>query len=90
VIHAFTARQPSLRHTLRGILSARQLIAVCREAGVDPDGTPSGVYCEQWVCLFHAFSCVADGQGRQVIRGAEARLKCQQAQLQKIHRTRAT
>jgi 23S rRNA (adenine-N6)-dimethyltransferase len=90
VIYTFTARQPSLRHTLRGILSARQLIAACREAGVDPDSTPSEVCCEQWVRLFHAFSSIADGQGRQAIRGAEARLKCQQAQLQKIHRTRAT
>lgn len=47
--YVFTARQPTVGHTLRGILSARQANIACRDAGILPETTPVHVDCVQWI-----------------------------------------
>ena len=88
VVYAFTAWQPSLGGTFRGILSRRQLQQIAGSVGFDPDATPTSLRFEQWLSLFYHFKSVAGVQARQAILGSEHRLRRQQAGIMKIHRTR--
>jgi 23S rRNA (adenine-N6)-dimethyltransferase len=87
-VHAFTAWQPSLRRALADLFSPRQLHGAAR-LGIDLDATPTAVPFEQWLALFAYFKRVADPRAMRRVRGAEARLRQQQAVLRKVHRTRA-
>ena len=88
VAFAFTAWQPNLRSALRGLLSTPGLCAVEREAGVDLTRPPSAIDPKEWLAVFRAFRDRAERRAFQEIRGAEARLRRQQAGLEKDHRTR--
>ena len=55
---------------------------------MNPVATPAAVPFERWLELFREFERVSTVEAREVVRGAEERLKRQQAALQKIHRTR--
>ena len=87
-VYGFTARQPTFDHILRGILSHRQRREALRLCHIEPDATPSTIAFSQWLQLFHYFARVASLQARQTIAGSERRLRRQQADLRKIHRTR--
>lgn len=88
VVYGFSAWQPSLRMTLRSILSARQLALIGEHAGIDLDVTPSSVRFEEWLHLFHLFKSAGNAHARTLIMGSEQRLRAQQAGLRKMHRTR--
>jgi 23S rRNA (adenine-N6)-dimethyltransferase len=88
VVYAFTAWQPSLGGTFKGIFSRRQLQLIAGRIGFDPDATPTSLQFEQWLSLFYHFKSVADVRARQAILGSERRLRRQQAGILKIHRTR--
>jgi 23S rRNA (adenine-N6)-dimethyltransferase len=88
VVYAFTAWQPSLGSTLKGILSGRQLQQIAGSVECDLDVTPTSLRFEQWLSLFYHFKNVAGVQAKQAILGSERRLRRQQAAIMKIHRTR--
>jgi len=87
VTYCFTAWQPSLRHTLKGLFTARQMRYIERNMDVDTDVPPADVPFEQWLALFHECRDVGTTTARAVIQGAEERLKRRQAHLRKAHRT---
>ncbi len=87
-VYGFTARRFTLEHILRDILSHRQRHQAMRLYGIEPGATPSSIAFSQWLQLFHYFARVAGPQARQTIEGSERRLRRQQADLSKIHRTR--
>jgi len=88
VVYGFTAWQPSLRSTFKGIFTSRQFKHIARSLDFDLDATPTSLRFEQWLGLFDYFKRIGNGQSLQVIIGSEQRLKQQQAALQKIHRSR--
>ncbi|HEU0028294.1 MAG TPA: 23S ribosomal RNA methyltransferase Erm [Ktedonobacterales bacterium] len=87
-VYGFTARQPTFDPILRGILSHRQRREAMRLCGIEPGATPSTIAFSQWIDLFHYVARVASLQARQTIAGSERRLRRQQADLRKLHRTR--
>lgn len=87
-VYGFTAWQPSLRSTFKGIFTSRQFKHIARSLDFDLDATPTSIRFEQWLGLFDYFKRIGNGQSLQVIIGSEQRLKQQQAALQKIHRSR--
>jgi hypothetical protein len=89
-VYAFTAWQPDLRSVLGHMLSQAALCAVEREAGVDLSCPPSAIDPEDWLAVFQAYRERADRRAIRHICGAEARLRRQQAGLEKVHRTRFT
>ena len=88
VVYGFTAWQPSLRSTFKGIFTARQFKYVASSLDFDLDATPASIRFEQWLGLFDYIKRIGDGQSLRVIAGSERRLKQQQAAIQKIHRSR--
>lgn len=88
VVACFVARQPTIELTLRDILSRRQSRQALLQSGVEPDATPSSISFPQWLQLYRAIACLGGTLARAVVAGSEARLRRQQAHLQKRHRTR--
>jgi len=88
VTYCFTARQPSLRHTLKTLFSPRQLRHIEKHLVLDLDIAPTAIPFERWLQLFHEFRRVGSARATQAVCGAEERLKRRQAGLQKVHRTR--
>ena len=87
--YAFTAWQPTVREALARILPRRQVADVERAAGVSLACPPSDIPLTAWISLVDAFRTVA-GERVAAVEGARERLKRQQLQLQKVHRTRAS
>jgi 23S rRNA (adenine-N6)-dimethyltransferase len=95
VAHGFSAWQPSLRRAYAGVLGARAEPWLRQQPGVVEvrpklDVTPRQLPFDEWLALFWYFKACTGPPARQRVVGAEARLRRQQADLQKIHRTRAT
>ncbi len=88
VVYIFTARQPTLGATLKGIFSGPQLKYIRRELRIDLDGTPTSMPFDQWLTLFGYFKTVGSERAMQMILGSEKSLLAQQSRLLKIHRTR--
>jgi len=86
--YMFTAWQPTVREALARILSRRLVADVERAAGVSLACPPSEIPFTAWISLADAFRFVA-GERVMTVAGARQRLKRQQLQLQKVHRTRA-
>ena len=87
-VYGFTARYPTFDHILRGLLSHRQRREAMRLCSIEPGATPSTIAFAQWLDLFHYFARVASPEARHTIAGSERRLRLQQADLRKLHRTR--
>jgi 23S rRNA (adenine-N6)-dimethyltransferase len=85
--YVFTAWQPTVREALARILLRRQVADIERAAGVFLACPPSDIPFTAWIALADAFRAVA-GERVAAIEGARERLKRQQLQLRKIHRTR--
>ena len=71
------------------LLTTARLAALGRTAGTSLELKPAGVPFEQWLALYRAFADLADPRAWAGIAGAEARLREQQAGLQKVHRSRS-
>jgi 23S rRNA (adenine-N6)-dimethyltransferase len=87
--YAFTAWQPTVREALARILPRRLVADIERTSGVSLACRPSELPFSAWISLAETFRTLA-GERVAVIEGARARLECQQIQLQKVHRTRAS
>ncbi len=89
VVYSFTTPQPSLRHTLKGIFTLPQLKQLSTNLHLDLTGTPTALSFEQWLSLFLSFKQLASPQALRALCGSEKRLHQQQANLEKLHRTRS-
>jgi len=88
VIYSFTTPQPSLRITFKGLFTSNQFKLLSNNLDSDFDMTPTSLDIEQWLCVFDCFKRVASLQAIHAVLGSEMRLRQQQANLEKIHRTR--
>ena len=88
VVTGLTAWTPTLGAALGQVFGPRPASRVIRAVGLDPALRPSAVPFSMWLDLFAAFRGMPDVLQSRVA-GAEARLRRQQAHLQKQHRTRA-
>ena len=88
VVYGFTTPRPSLRTIFKGIFTSRQCTLLSNDLDIDFDTTPTALCFEQWLRLFDGFRRVANEQAIQAILGSEKRLRRQQANLEKCHRTR--
>jgi len=88
VVYGFTAWRPALSDVFKDIFTFKQIKRVVKDTGIDFDGTPSSLTCEQWLALFASFKQTTNEQAWQMIKGSEQRLRKQQDGLQKMHRTR--
>ena len=89
VVYAFTAWQPSVRAAMARVLGRDGLKRIEGGAGFDLERRPASVRFEEWLALFATFHHLSDERARRAVHGAEARLRRQQAGLEKMHRTRA-
>ena len=89
VVYSFTAPQPSLRSTLKGIFTLPQLKHLSMNLHLDLTGTPTSLSFEQWLSLFSSFKQLAHPQALSIVHGSERCLRQQQANLEKLHRTRS-
>lgn len=90
VVYSFTSPHPSLKSTLKGIFTPRQLKLLSNNLHLDFDLTPTSLRFEQWLHLFNCFKHLAAPQTKHTILGSETRLRQQQSKLQKLHRTRTS
>jgi len=88
VTYCFAAWRPSLRDTLKGLFSPRQLRYIQHTLALDLDVTPTAVPFEQWLALFREFQTVGTVEAKRAIAGVAERLQRRQATLPKAHRTR--
>ena len=86
VTFGLTAWQPTLERAYAGILNQRARSDGA--GGIDLSVKPADLPFEDWLHLFRLFQTSAAPRARAVVRGAEGRLRAQQAALQKEHRTR--
>ena len=89
VTYGFTAWQPTVRDAYRDLFSTRELASIAAEMNIDLRRRPSALPFEHWLALFRRFAGEASSRQRQLIAGAEERLREQQGRLVKQHRSRA-
>ncbi|MDQ3856108.1 MAG: 23S ribosomal RNA methyltransferase Erm [Chloroflexota bacterium] len=87
VVYGYTAWKPSLRHAYLAIFTPEQVGRIRTQLGIDLDVAPTELPFEQWLVLFYYLKLSAGRRARQVVAGAEERLRLQQQGLQKRHRT---
>src|SRR5215204_7341153 len=87
VAYVFTAWQPTVREALARILPRRLVADLERAAGLSLGCPPSEIPFTAWISVVDTFRTVA-GERVAAVEGAHERLKRQQLQLQKVHRTR--
>lgn len=88
VVALFTAWQPTVRAALRYVLPRRAWLKIERQWGLDLDDSPARIPFARWLELFTAFEMLGDDRAFAAIEGAEARLRHEQANLKKEHRSR--
>ena len=88
VVFAFTAWRPTVRDALGSSVDAETLRRIERRSAVHLGRPPSAVRFQEWLELFAALVHEAGEPEHRAIQGAEARLRDQQATLQRVHRTR--
>jgi 23S rRNA (adenine-N6)-dimethyltransferase len=84
----FTAWRPAIGISMADAVGARAARRLLASAGIDPASKPSSVSLANWLTLFQRFGQL-DSRLRARIAGSELRLRRQQRQLTKRHRTRA-
>jgi 23S rRNA (adenine-N6)-dimethyltransferase len=84
----FTAWRPTIGMSMADAVGARAAPRLLAAAGIDPTSKPSGVSLAKWLSLFQRFAQL-DSPLRARVVGSELRLRSQQHQLTKRHRTRA-
>jgi 23S rRNA (adenine-N6)-dimethyltransferase len=89
VAHAFTVWRPTLYDALRPLCGARRCEYLWRTLRLPRAVTPARLSFEQWLAIFRQLASADIVALWRTVAGAEHRLRLQQANLQKIHRTRS-
>ncbi len=88
VSYAFNRSIPDLRKGLRHIFTPKQFSRLAKNLQFKEFVIPSQLTFEQWLNLFKSFVTLVDTKKRQIVYGSEAKLRKEQSQIEKIHRTR--
>ena len=87
VVYGYNQWQPTILDAFKEVFSPRQRSITERELGIR-GAKPSDLTLDQWLRLFEIFTIYVPSNKKEVVRGAEERLKKQQKGLRKWHRTR--
>lgn len=87
VVYGYNQWQPSVLDAFKDVFSPKQRSILARETRIER-AKPSDLTLELWLKLFETFSVCVPSDKKEVIKGAEERLKRQQKSLRKWHRTR--
>jgi len=87
VVYGYNQWQPNILDAFRDVFSPRQRSILERGSGIKST-KPSELTLEQWLKLFKTFTTYVPSEKKEVVRGAEEKLKRQQQTLRKWHRTR--
>jgi len=88
VVYGYNQWQPTILDAFKEVFSPRQRSILERELRIR-NLKPSDLTIEQWLKLFETFLNFVPQERKDLVRGAERRLKEQQKRLQKWHRTRS-
>jgi len=88
IVYGFNQWKPTLEKSLKKIFTHEQFKRLSKNLGFERTAQPTDLTFEQWLGLFKYFLTGVEEKKKELIYGAEATLKQQQARLQKIHRTR--
>jgi 23S rRNA (adenine-N6)-dimethyltransferase len=88
VVYGFTAWKPNIGEAYRRIFGRQELRFTAAALGLDLNQRPSAVSIDQWLGLYQHFQNSGSSRAKQVVFGAEQRLREQQSRLSKDHRTR--
>jgi 23S rRNA (adenine-N6)-dimethyltransferase len=90
VVYSFTTARSSLRSAFQSIFTPAQLKRLSHNLHLNLSMTPTSLCFEHWLYFFDCLKNIANPQSLRIIVGSEARLRQQQARLEKIHRTRVS
>lgn len=88
-VYVFAAWQPTVSEALGRVVSRHAVKSIERHLSASLQRPPSAVSFDDWLSIAKAFGEVADEDARLTIDGSEARLRRQQTDLRKVHRTRS-
>lgn len=87
VIHGYNQWKPTILESFGKVFSLKQRNILSRELGIEST-KPSDLKIGHWLKLFDTFVKYVPQDKKELVMGAEQRLKKQQSKLQKLHRTR--
>lgn len=87
VVFGYNQWRPTVLKAFEKIFSPKQRSILEQKAGIH-GAKPKDLKLNQWLVLFDVFLKYADKDKKDIVKGAEKRLKIQQKTLQKLHRTR--
>ncbi|BCX14635.1 MAG: ribosomal RNA small subunit methyltransferase A [Patescibacteria group bacterium] len=87
VVYGYNQWKPTILDAFREVFSPKQRNILERELRIR-GARPSDLTLEQWLKLFETFCVYVPSDKKEVVKGAEERLKRQQGSLKKRHRTR--
>lgn len=87
VVYGYNQWKPTILESFEKIFSQKQRSILQSTLHIQK-AKPSDLNIEQWLALFESFNKYTDLSKKNIVNGAENRLKIQQSKLQKLHRTR--
>jgi len=87
VVYGYNQWKPTLLESFRGVFTGKQLDIMARDLGLG-GLKPSEVNIDQWIGMFGVFMQHVPQDKKDLIKGAERRLKSMQSGMKKQHRTR--
>lgn len=87
VIYGYNQWKSTILEAFGKVFSPKQRSILARELDVER-AKPSDLTVEHWLKLFDTFVKYVPEDKKELVKGAEQRLKTQQSKLQKLHRTR--
>lgn len=88
IVYSFNIWKPTLQEGLKNIFTKLQFLRLAKDLDFSVTAKPTDLNFSQWLGLFNFFAKQTDTCKKLLVKGAESKLKNQQAKLTKIHRTR--
>ncbi|NCN58459.1 rRNA (adenine-N6)-methyltransferase [Candidatus Roizmanbacteria bacterium CG22_combo_CG10-13_8_21_14_all_38_20] len=88
IVYSFNTWKPTLKEGLKKIFTDHQFLRLAKDFDFSSSAKPTDLNFSQWLGLFNFFNKGVDIGKKSLIKGSEDKLKNQQANLAKIHRTR--
>lgn len=87
VIYGYNQWKPTILESFEKVFSQNQRTQLQNTLHIRK-AKPSDLNVDQWIKLFESFVKLTDKSKKDLVSGAENKLKAQQSKLQKLHRTR--
>lgn len=87
IVYSFNQWKPNLKDALKKVFTSEQFRRLAKDLKFETSARPTDLSFEQWLGLFRYFLTGVIDFKKDLVRGAENKLRKQQAQLQKSHRT---